>query len=203
MADYKFRDIVPRSVPPVAPQPDPLRATLSRLGLTEEQFKAKQTEMMEVLLRNQPFVPKGPPQQAKAPAKLSTDFYERVLGLSGQHSRGRSGSVSSSSSSRDTSPVPRTPARKDHGDSAPPRPRDQMELIIEQRNRAKEGRRRASTSRQREETRVNSTPTHPPTRQAAPNVSLTRLLFARYSPDPIPPSCLPRRHITTGTTVSV
>ncbi|KAI0366987.1 hypothetical protein BV20DRAFT_610243 [Pilatotrama ljubarskyi] len=139
MADYRFRDIAPR---PIASKPDPLRETLSRLGLTEEQFKAKQTEMMEVLLRNQPFQPKEPPQQIKAPPKLSTAFYDHVLALSGQQSRGRSGSVSSSSSSRGPSPVPRTPARKDHGDTAPPPPRDQMELIIEQRNRAKEGRRR-------------------------------------------------------------
>ncbi|OJT11400.1 Forkhead box protein I2 [Trametes pubescens] len=139
MAAQRLREILPR---PGLPKPNPIKETLSKLGLTEEQFKAKQTEMMEVLLRNQPFVPKEPPAAQKAPSKLSTDFYERMVSGSSGHSRSRSESVSSSSSSRDPSPAPRTPARRDQTDAATQRPRDKMELIIEQRNRAKSDRRK-------------------------------------------------------------
>lgn len=139
MAAQRLREILPR---PGLPKPNPIRETLSKLGLTEEQFKAKQTEMMEVLLRNQPFVPKEPSAAQKAPQKLSTDFYERMVAGSSGNSRSRSESVSSSSSSRDPSPAPRTPARREQPDAATQRPRDKMELIIEQRNRAKSDRRK-------------------------------------------------------------
>ncbi|KAJ8490230.1 hypothetical protein ONZ51_g2443 [Trametes cubensis] len=142
-------------------KPDPVRETLNRLGLTEEQFKAKQAEMMAGLLRNQPFVPKEAPPVPSKRASMAAAFYEYTASTPSNRasSRARSTSVSSSSSSRDPSPAPRTPARKSHNDHATPRPRDQMELIIEQRNRAKQGRKRAS-SHQREETRPASTPTH-------------------------------------------
>ncbi|KAI0642163.1 hypothetical protein C8Q79DRAFT_984372 [Trametes meyenii] len=170
MASQWPRDILPRAVPPPPFRRDPVRDALCRLGLTEEQFKAKQTEMMEVLLRNEPFVPKEAPPPNRAHSKPSLNFYEKMTAGSSRHgSRGRSSSVSSSSSSRGPSPTPRTPTRKDNGDAGQPRPRDQMELVIEQRNRVKEGKRRESTSRPREETRVPSTPTRDTARQAPTN----------------------------------
>ncbi|KAI9064079.1 hypothetical protein FKP32DRAFT_594974 [Trametes sanguinea] len=150
--------------------PDPVRETLTRLGLTEEEFKAKQAEMMQGLLRSQPFVP----QEASAankrtrPTPIPVSFYETLLaGSSSKFPRARSSSISSSSS-REPSPAPRTPARRERGDPMPSRPRDQMELIIEQRNRVKEGRRRAS-SRSHEDTRVISTPTQGASRPTAIN----------------------------------
>ncbi|OSD05520.1 hypothetical protein PYCCODRAFT_1245050 [Trametes coccinea BRFM310] len=159
------------------PLPDPVRETLTRLGLTEEEFKAKQAEMMQGLLRSQPFVPQEAPAANKRtrPTPIPLSFYETLLaGSSSTFQRARSSSVSSSSS-REPSPAPRTPARKERGEIMPPRARDQMELIIEQRNRVKEGRRRAS-SRSREDTRVISTPTHSTSRPAVINVSLARLI---------------------------
>ncbi|KAI8996591.1 hypothetical protein BD414DRAFT_206523 [Trametes punicea] len=166
---HRLRPSAPRRSPSPLPQSDPVRETLSRLGLTEEQFKAKQAEMMEVLLRNQPFVPKDAPSNKRAAPTLSTALYEQMLaGSSSRYSRARSSSVSSSSSSRGPSPAPRTPARRDHSDVGSARPRDQMEMIIEQRNRVKEVQKRAS-SRQREETRINTTPTHNSTRPTTTN----------------------------------
>lgn len=137
MASQKPRAHLPRLAPPLALAPDPVKEAFTKLGLTEEQFKAKQSEMMESLFRKQPpFVPREAPQ--KAPPKLSSSSFERMVASSSRFSRERSRSVSSSSSSRGPSPAPRTPARKDQSESTPQRPRDQMELIIEERNRVKQ-----------------------------------------------------------------
>ncbi|KAI0766956.1 hypothetical protein BD413DRAFT_605716 [Trametes elegans] len=124
MASRKLRDIAPKSLPspplppPPPPPPDPVKDTLTRLGLTEEQFKAKQSEMMRVLLDNQPFVPKKAPSSRRELATASRTVYHRS-------------DMSSTSSSRGPSPAPHTPGRN----FADLRPRDQMELIIERHNR--------------------------------------------------------------------
>ncbi|KAI0700111.1 hypothetical protein C8T65DRAFT_287457 [Cerioporus squamosus] len=123
--------------------------TLSRLGMTQEQFQAKQAELLTVLLQNQPFEP----QNGNTTRPLPT------LEISGSGAeRSRSSSVSSSSS-RSTSPAfPRTPSRSNPPEVVPLRPRDQMELILEAKNRRKERQRRGSTSRSREDERVFLTP---------------------------------------------
>ena len=49
-------------MPPAPPGAVPVvsvNETLSKLGMTREQFQAKQAELLNVLLRNQPFVPQN------------------------------------------------------------------------------------------------------------------------------------------------
>ncbi|KAH9935965.1 uncharacterized protein BXZ73DRAFT_76772 [Epithele typhae] len=107
--------------------------TLSSLGITLEQFQAKQAELMKGLLQNEPFSP----QPANACALASFDLSSHAGPSS---SRSRSSSLSSSTSSRAHSPAcPRTPMRSAQETSRFPfPPRDQMEAIIERRNRARE-----------------------------------------------------------------
>ncbi|KAI0741951.1 hypothetical protein C8Q80DRAFT_166813 [Daedaleopsis nitida] len=138
-----------------------LAEALTKLGMTQEQFQAKQAELQAVLLQTQPFVP-----QNSSTRHLPT--YERFTFAEDERSRSRSSSVSSSCSSRANSPaVPRTPIK---ADAIPPRPRDQMELILEERNRRKELQRRASTSRPNDEERVFSTPNRGADRSKTPNL---------------------------------
>lgn len=108
---------------------------LSRLGLTHEQFQAKQAELLSVLLQNQPFVPQNATTR-------NLPLYDKSKLEQSIDSRSRSSSVSSASSRAASPVVPRTPVKSNHVDIVPPRPRDQMELILEERNRRKEWQRR-------------------------------------------------------------
>ncbi|RPD64441.1 hypothetical protein L226DRAFT_569877 [Lentinus tigrinus ALCF2SS1-7] len=151
--------------------------TLSRLGMTHEQFQAKQAELLTVLLQNQPFVPQNGNVTRYLPMLESAS--------SGHASAGRSRSSSvSSTSSRATSPAfPRTPSRSNHPELVTPRPRDQMELILEAKNRQKERQRRESTSRSREDERVLSTPSHSTEQPQTPNVPPETPHHYRYYSD--------------------
>ena len=126
----------------LAPVPQAHHATsvseaLSRLGMTREQFAAKQAELSSGLLCIQPFVPK-PSNPTQPPSN------ERALLANFAEGRSRSNSVSSSSS-RNASPAPpRTPARHDRLEGGHSRPRDQMEMILEEQNRRKASHRRGS-----------------------------------------------------------
>ncbi|TFK86976.1 hypothetical protein K466DRAFT_599870 [Polyporus arcularius HHB13444] len=126
--------------------------TLSRLGMTQEQFQAKQAELLTVLLQNQPFEPQNGNTTRPQPT------LERSRSEQASAGRSRSSSMSSSSSRAPSPAFPRTPSRSNHPELAPLRPRDQMELILEAKNRRKERQRRGSTSRSREDERVFSTP---------------------------------------------
>ncbi|KAI1796675.1 hypothetical protein LXA43DRAFT_569301 [Ganoderma leucocontextum] len=125
---------------------------LSRLGMTREQFVAKQAELCAGLLQSQPFVPKS----SNAP-QLPLNEKPKAGKPSGR--RSRSSSFSSSSSRAPSPSLPRTPARHDRVDG-PSRPRDQMEIILEERSRRKATQRRDSTSRSRDDGRVASTSKH-------------------------------------------
>lgn len=107
---------------------------LSRLGMTREQFVAKQAELCAGLLQSQPFMPKS----SNAP-QLPANDKSKVARPSGR--RSRSSSFSSSSSRAPSPSLPRTPARHDRADG-PSRPRDQMEMILEGRGRRKATQRR-------------------------------------------------------------
>ena len=159
--------------------------TLSRLGMTQEQFQAKQAELLTVLLQNQPFIP-----QNGIVTRPITALEGSML-VQATSSRSRSTSVSSDSS-RATSPAfPRTPSRSHQPEVVPPRPRDQMELILEAKNRRKERQRRGvfpfttatgkckahrwsaipeSTSRSREDERVFLTPSRGSDKSGSSNV---------------------------------
>ena len=107
---------------------------LSRLGMTREQFVAKQAELCAGLLQSQPFVPKS-----SNASQIPTNEKAKVGRQSGR--RSRSSSFSSSSSRAPSPSLPRTPVRHDRVDG-PSRPRDQMEMILEGRNRRKATQRR-------------------------------------------------------------
>ena len=106
---------------------------LTRLGITPEQFQAKQAELLTGLLQSEPFVP-----QATGTRQAALCDRSKVGEISGARSRSSS---PSSSSSRALSPVlPRTPMKPEP--VVPPRPRDKMEMIIESRNKLKATQRR-------------------------------------------------------------
>ena len=115
-----------------------MEETLTRLGITPEQFQAKQTELVNGLLQNEPFVP------TTTSNNRHLALYEKVKfgGLSSN--RSRSSSLSSESSRAPSPTLPRTPMKADS--SIPPRPRDQMEMVIESRNKLKATQRRGVSS---------------------------------------------------------
>ncbi|TBU30628.1 hypothetical protein BD311DRAFT_776632 [Dichomitus squalens] len=155
-----------RSQRPLAPFPSShevsVSETLSRLGMTREQFAAKQAELSSGLLCNQPFVPRP-----SAAAQQPSNGRHQLDSFDG--GRSRSTSVSSSSSRNPSPAPPRTPARHDRPEGGPSRPRDQMEMILEEQYRKKVSRRRDSTSRSRDGERVFSTPSHAVDRPSSSN----------------------------------
>ncbi len=107
--------------------------------MTQEQFQAKQAELLTVLLQNQPFEPQNGNTTRPQPT------LERSRSEQASAGRSRSSSMSSSSSRAPSPAFPRTPSRSNHPELAPLRPRDQMELILEAKNRRKERQRRGSS----------------------------------------------------------